>query len=145
MLAALLFSTAASAQDTEAALKAFKAKLAALGAPRLEGRELYFGKTKISENTEIVDGMKKSHKCAATVFARDGEEFARASTNILKPDGTRAQGTNLAHNKAYEAVSKGEKYCGEADILGKKYDTCYEPIKVGKDVVGIYLVGFEKK
>ena len=79
------------------------------------------------------------------MFVKDGEEFVRVSTNVLKDDGTRAIGTQLARNKAYEAISKGNLFCGDVEILGSPYDTCYEPIKdaAGK-ILGAYYVGFKK-
>lgn len=143
----------AQAEDTKAALEALKAKLNKTGDAKLEGQAkvgdkdvpvLYFGKKKINLNYDSVDDIKKSHGGTATVFVKSGSEFVRVSTNVLKDDGTRAVGTELAHNKAYETVIKGETYCGPVDILGKPYDTCYEPIKSGANIVGVYYVGYKK-
>ena len=42
----------------------------------------------------------------------------------------------------YPLVSKGESYYGKADILGKPYETGYEPIlDANKHVIGVYFVG----
>jgi Single cache domain 3 len=42
-------------------------------------------------------------------------------------------------------INKGEAYYGEATILGKPYDTGYEPIKdTAGNVIGIYFVGYMK-
>ena len=47
--------------------------------------------------------------------------------------------------KAYEAASKGDKFCGEVDVLGTKLDSCYHPIKdAGGKVVGLTYVGYKK-
>ena len=73
--------------------------------------------------------MRKAHNATATVFVKDGDEFVRVSTNVLTPEGKRGIGTQLARNKAYDAVSKGEQYCGPIDVLGTAFDACYNPIK----------------
>ena len=42
-------------------------------------------------------------------------------------------------------VNKGEAFYGEVDILGKLYETGYDPIKDASDkVIGIWYVGYEK-
>jgi hypothetical protein len=44
---------------------------------------------------------------------------------------------------AYAAVSKGEAFYGIVDILGKKYDAGYEPVKnAAGETIGVYYVGF---
>ncbi|MGZ3788287.1 MAG: Cache 3/Cache 2 fusion domain-containing protein [Bacteriovorax sp.] len=145
---------AMAANDTKAALETLKSKLNRYGAPKTEGTEetagkkvaaLYFGKKKINNNFDIVDDVKKTHGGTATLFVKEGNEFVRVSTNVLKDDGTRAIGTELAHNKAYETVVKGDTFCGEVEILKSPYDTCYEPIKdaTGK-ILGIYYFGYKK-
>lgn len=144
IISIILFSPA-FAGDTKASLETLKKNLNSMGAPKLEGKDLYFGSTKINGNYKAVDAVKKAHGGVATVFAKEGAEYIRVSTNVLKDDGMRAVGTTLAHNAAFDSVNKGTTYCGEADILGGKYDTCYEPIKSNNAVIGLYFVGFEKK
>lgn len=155
LLFAMTFITNAfAANDTKASLATLKAKLNRYGVPKTEGVEevsgkkvaaLYFGKKKINNNFDTVDDVKKAHGGNATVFVRDGEEFVRVSTNVLKDDGTRAAGTTLARNKAYESVIKGDTFCGEVEILGSPYDTCYEPIKdAAGAIIGVYYVGYKK-
>ncbi len=151
---AVLFSVSiAYSGDTKASLGTLKAKLNELGAPKLQGTDpvagktvpaIYFGTVKINNNFDVVDAVVKTHGGTATVFVKAGDEFIRVSTNVLKADGTRAIGTPLARNKAYEAVTKGETFCGEVTILDLPYDTCYEPIKAGGQVIGIYYVGYKK-
>ncbi len=151
--AAVLIPFVASAGDTKGSLEGLKTKLNKYGAPKTEGTSkvadkdvpnLFFGKKKINLNYDSVDDIKKSFGGTATVFVKSGDEFIRVSTNVLKDDGTRALGTQLARNKAYDAIVKGETFCGEVEILGSPYDTCYEPIKNGKETIGIYYVGFKK-
>ena len=147
-------STISYAGDTTKSLEALKAKLNKQGPVKVEGTDsvsgksvpaLFFGKVKVNNNFDVVDDVKKSFGGTATVFVKDGEEYIRVSTNVLKDDGTRAIGTPLAKNKAYESIQKGEKFCGEVEILGAPFDTCYEPIKSAEGkILGIYYVGFKK-
>jgi len=150
----MFLSSMAFAADTQKSLAGLKAKLGKLGAPRIEGTDtvagkavpaLYFGKKKINNNFDIVDDVKKTFGGTATVFVKAGDEYIRISTNVLKDDGSRAIGTPLAKNKAFEAIQKGEVFCGEVTILEAPYDTCYEPIKDGGNTIGIYYVGFKKR
>jgi hypothetical protein len=142
---------AATPQETIAALDA---RLAKIGAPRLEGTEkagdqtvpgIYFGTRKINNNYDVVDEIKKTSGATATVFVKHGEEFIRVSTNVLTPEGKRGVGTPLARAKAYDAVSKGSPYCGAVDVLGTPFDACYNPIKSadGK-VIGVSYIGYKK-
>lgn len=140
-------------EDPQAGLSALEARITKSGEAKIEGTAtvagktvpgLVFGHTKISNNYDAVDEVKKRLGGTATIFVKDGSEFVRVSTNVLKEDGSRAVGTNLAHNKAYDAVSKGEKFCGDVEILGSPYKTCYEPIKVGGSTVGIFYFGYKK-
>jgi hypothetical protein len=63
---------------------------------------------------------------------------------VLTSEGKRGVGTPLARAKAYEAVSKGESFCGSVDVLGTPYEACYNPIKDGGKVIGASYVGFKK-
>jgi len=151
LLVGLCFVGVAAADDAKVggklgdAIGMMKEKAAALGTPRAEGINLYFGATKINGNYEIVDGIKDKHGCVATFFVKKDESFIRISTNVQK-EGNRAVGTKLdPTGPAYAAVAKGEIYKGEAEILGGKYDTIYEPIKDDKGAVaGVYFVGTPK-
>ena len=99
MTAALLFGTgAAYAVDPQATIADLDARLAKIGAPRIEGTEkigdktvpaMYFGNRKINGNYDVVDAVRKAHGATATVFVKDGEEFVRVSTNVLTPEGKR--------------------------------------------------------
>jgi hypothetical protein len=144
----------AHANDPKKAIEALDTRLAKIGAPKVEGFEktgdktvpaLFFGARKINNNYDVVDEIRRSTGAAATVFVRDGEEFVRVSTNVLTPDGKRGVGTQLARNKAYEALAKGGSWCGEIDVLGTTLNSCYNPIKDGAGkIVGVTYVGFKK-
>lgn len=156
LAAALAIAAAlpALAYEPKATIADLDARLGKIGAARVDGSDnvagksvpaLYFGERKINNNFDVVDAIRKAHTATATVFVKDGDEFVRVSTNVLTPEGKRGVGTQLARNKAYEAVSKGQSYCGEIDVLGTQYDACYNPIKdsAGK-TVGVSYIGHKK-
>ena len=133
----------AYAQKIKDAMTAIKAEAAELGEPKAEGSALFFGTTKVNGNYALVDDLKTQFGCTATFFVKKGDAFIRISTNELK-DGNRAVGTPLdPTGPAFAAISKGEAFYGIVDILGKKYDTGYEPIKnAAGDIIGIYYIGY---
>jgi cache 3/cache 2 fusion protein len=138
------------------AMADLKARTAKLGKPKVEGTEavsgknaaaLYFGKTKINNNYDVVDAVVKEYGGTATLFVKTGDEYVRVSTNVPKPDGSgRATGTILdPKGKAIVAINKGEAFYGEVTILDVPYITGYEPIKdASGKVIGIYYVGYKK-
>lgn len=96
----------------------------------------------------LIDAVGQISSETATLFAFDAEagDFIRRSTNIIKPDGSRAVGTYLGRdNSVFAAMMRQETYRGEAVILGKPYLTIYQPI-VGAsgNVIGIFYVGVER-
>jgi len=144
----------AQAYEPKATIADLDARLAKIGTARVEGTDtvagkpvpaLFFGERKINNNFDVVDAIRKTHSATATVFVKDGEEFTRVSTNVLTPEGKRGIGTQLARNKAYEAITKGQSYCGEIDVLGTQFDACYNPIKddAGK-IIGVSYIGHKK-
>jgi hypothetical protein len=146
--------TANADGDPKATIADLDARLAKIGAPKVEGTDkigdktvpaLYFGERKINSNYDVVDALRKAANVTATVFVKDGDEFVRVSTNVLTPEGKRGVGTSLAHNAAYEAVSKGAQFCGPVDVLGTPYDACYNPIKdsSGK-LIAVSYIGHKK-
>jgi len=150
----LLAIGTANANDPKDAIAKLDARLAKIGAPKLDGTDtagektvpaLFFGARKINNNFDVVDEIRKSTGASATVFVKEGDDFIRVSTNVLTPEGKRGVGTALARAKAYESVSKGEQYCGQVDVLGTPFDACYNPIKDGGGkIVGVSYVGFKK-
>jgi len=155
-LSAALFAGAgaAYANDPKATIADLDARLAKIGAPKLEGTEdvagktvpaIYYGARKINNNYDVVDAVRKAHQATATVFVKDGDEFVRVSTNVLTPEGKRGIGTQLARNAAYAAVSKGDQFCGAIDVLGTAFDACYNPIKDGGGkIIGLTYIGHKK-
>lgn len=156
LFACLLLAAAASAQayDPKATIADLDTRLNKIGPPKIEGTDkvadkdvpaLYFGERRINNNFDVVDAVRKAHGATATVFVKSGDEFVRVSTNVLTPEGKRGIGTQLARNKAYEAVVKGEQYCGTIDVLGTEFDACYNPIKDGAGrIVGASYIGHKK-
>jgi methyl-accepting chemotaxis protein len=114
------------------------------GEPRFDGGKLIFGSETVNGNFAAVDKVKELSGGTATVFMGD----TRVTTNVMKPDGTRAVGTKLAPGPAHDAVFKEKRtYSGAADILGVPYFTIYEPIiqKSDGNVIGILYVGIKQE
>jgi len=109
------------------------------GSAHLDGDKLMFGDYVANGNFEIVDQVKTIAGGTATIFQGD----TRVSTNVAKPDGSRAVGTQLAAGAAHDSVFVAHKpYRGEADILGRRFFTVYDPIlDAGGAVIGIWYVG----
>ena len=133
----------ASAEKVKEVLQVMKAEAAKLGEPKAEGSRLFFGTTKLNGDYTIVDALKTRFNCTATFFSKKGADYIRISTNVLN-DGNRAVGTVLnPQGPAYVAISKGEAFYGTTDILGKKYEAGYEPVKnAAGETIGVYYVGF---
>ena len=156
LLALALFGAAltANAADPKATIADLDSRLAKIGAAKIDGTDtvadktvpaLFFGDRKINNNYDVVDAVRKAHTATATVFVKSGDEFVRVSTNVLTPEGKRGVGTQLARNKAYEAVIKGSQYCGPIDVLGTAFDACYNPIKdAGGKIIGASYIGHKK-
>lgn len=153
--AALLLSLgSAHAYDPKATIADLDARLAKIGAPKINGTDkagdktvpaIFFGDRKINNNFDVVDAIRKTHNATATVFVKDGDEYVRVSTNVLTPEGKRGVGTQLARNAAYEAVNKGAQFCGPIDVLGTAFDACYNPIKDGSGkTIGLTYIGHKK-
>jgi hypothetical protein len=149
-----LVAVSAHAYDPKATIADLDARLAKIGAPRLQGTDkagdkevpgLYFGERKVNNNYDVVDAIRKAHNATATLFVKTGDEFVRVSTNVLTPEGKRGVGTQLARNAAYEALAKGQQYCGPIDVLGTAFDACYNPIKDGSgQIIGASYIGHKK-
>jgi hypothetical protein len=125
------------------AMAAMKENAAKLGVSRTDGSSLFFGTTRINDNFEIVDSLKSKFGCTATFFVKKKDAFVRISTNVMK-DGKRAIGTPLdPSGPAIAAIRQGKAYYGIVDILGKLYDTGYEPIRNAKgEIIGVYYIGY---
>jgi len=126
-----------AAENQEMRIKVFWQLLSEKGSGfQINGNNLVIGEYIVNGNYEIPDRLKKLCGGTATIFMND----VRVSTNVMKPDGTRAVGTKL-QGAAYDAIFKeGKPYRGEADILGVPYFTAYDPIKdsTGKTIGVVY-------
>jgi methyl-accepting chemotaxis protein len=100
------------------------------------------------EGHDLIDAVGRISGETATLFAWVPEEgdFIRRTTNIIKPDGSRAVGTWLGKaNPVHAAMLREETFQGEAVILGKPYYTIYQPIvSPTGQVIGIFYVGVDR-
>ncbi len=105
---------------------------------------LHLGAADATGDYAVVDRIKDLTQATATLFVRRGDSFVRVSTNVLKPDGSRAVGTALdPSGAACAAIRQGQPYYGVVDILGKPYMTGYEPLRDTQgNVVGIAYTGY---
>lgn len=95
----------------------------------------------------MIDSVGRQTGETATVFAWDStrNDFFRQTTNIMRPDGTRAVGTPLGAGPVYDAMRAGRGYRGEATILGNDYFTAYQPVfNPAGDTIGVLYVGVHK-
>ena len=68
--------------------------------------------------------------------------MTRVSTNVKKPDGSRAVGTRITpESPVYQAVKTGNVYRGKAEVVGNWCLTEYNPILSGDKVAGVLFVG----
>src|SRR5579859_2079438 len=104
----------------------------------LEGK-LKAGDATLDGDYALVDKVVELGGGTATIFSGD----TRVATNVKKDDGSRAIGTKLAKNAAYESLFTQKKpFRGVIDILGKPYITAYDPIlDTAGQVIGIVYVG----
>ncbi|MCM2473376.1 methyl-accepting chemotaxis protein [Rhizobium sp. CG5] len=94
---------------------------------------------------KMIDTIGRMTGQTATIFAWNPEnkDFWRKTTNIIKPDGSRAVGTALGQTGAvYPIATKGQTFRGEAVILDVPYYTIYQPIFApAGEVIGILYAG----
>ena len=79
--------------DVKATMTALQAATAKLGAAKVQGSDLYFGDTKVSN--DLVRAVKKEHGAATSIFVKSGDQYTRVATTVKKEDGTNAVGTAL--------------------------------------------------
>ena len=133
----------AQSDKVKSAMADLKAMAGTLGAPKLQGSDLYFGSDKADNS--IVDAVVAKDGAAASLFAKNGDQFVRVASTVKKEDGTSAVGTALdPKSPAFAKLSAGEPYYGDATVFGKAYDAGYEPIKDASGFVGAYFVGYPK-
>lgn len=100
----------------------------------------------IADRFDLVDTLSRELGVLTTVFAREGGDFTRVSTSVRLPDGRRAVGTALGRDSAaFAPVSDGQRYIGEAWILGAPYLTVYDPIlDASGEVIGLLFLGISR-
>jgi methyl-accepting chemotaxis protein len=141
-----------SSQQIQAAMNVLKREGGQTGEPDVHGTapvlgnpvaQLWLGKAAQDNDFTLVDRIKTLTGCTATLFVKQEQSFIRISTNVMKPDGTRAIGTPLAATgPAYAALSQGQAFYGVTEILGLPYMTGYEPMRNHSgQVVGAWYVG----
>ncbi|MDP4182626.1 MAG: methyl-accepting chemotaxis protein [Bacillota bacterium] len=103
--------------------------------------KLYKGSNLINNDFSLVDEVKKQTNSFATIFQMD----TRVSTNVINKDGKRSINTKASPTVVDTVLNKGIEYKGEVDVVGKKCETRYLPLKDknGK-IVGMFFVGVEK-
>jgi methyl-accepting chemotaxis protein len=98
----------------------------------------------LKNNYKLVDDISSDFGIAATIFARNGDDYRRISTSIVDNAGKRAVDTLLeTDNAAYQRIQDGNGYIGKDVIFGKNYIVKYRPIftENGKEVIGILFIG----
>ncbi len=97
----------------------------------------------IDGKSECIDKLSEAMDIVSTVFVKKESGYVRTITTLKNEKNERVVGTLLDEKgKAYEEISKGNVYFGEAEILGKQYITRYTPIYgKNKSIIGIYFVG----
>ncbi|MFT4955154.1 MAG: methyl-accepting chemotaxis protein [Brevundimonas sp.] len=108
----------------------------------LRSEGIYAGETLLNDNFTPVDQIKTLVGGTATVFQGD----VRVTTNVERPEGGRAVGTQLARGPVWDAVLRdGQPYRGEADILGTPFFVAYDPIlNPAGEVIGVLYVGIPR-
>ncbi|MBD9515247.1 methyl-accepting chemotaxis protein [Pseudomonas sp. PDM22] len=111
----------------------------------LQAPALYLGDTRLNGDFTLVDEFRQLTAGVATVFVRDGDDFVRITTSLMKQDGSRAMGTVLDHNSpAYPLLMRGESYVGRALLFDRFYMTQYTPVRDGSGrVIAVLFVGFD--
>jgi HAMP domain-containing protein len=106
--------------------------------------DLHLGAESQTLNFLMVDRVKELAGGTATLFVWDGGSFIRVTTNVLKPDGSRAVGTALdPKGKAFAALTQGHSFNGVVDILGTPYTTSYVPmLDQDNKLVGAWYTGY---
>src|SRR5262249_52127942 len=97
---------AAQTDNVNASMAALQAETGKLGAPKVQGDDLYFGDTKVSP--AVVVAVTRARGGVATLFAKKADQFVRVATTVEKEDGTSAVGTALdANSPALAKLNNG--------------------------------------
>ena len=142
-----------SRAQVASAMRVLQEQGARKGAPSIKGTaeiagksvpDLHLGGESQVMNFAMVDNVRTLVSGTATLFAWDGANFIRVSTNVIKPDGTRAVGTLLdAKGPAYAALTQNKPFSGVVEILGALYVAEYVPmLDEGGRLVGAWYTGY---
>lgn len=94
----------------------------------------------------LIDEVGEKLNIVITIFVKEGDDFKRITTNIMKENGERAVNTVLGKDSAaYEPILNRNSYEGEATILNNEYLTIYDPIIEDGQVIGIIFAGVSKQ
>ncbi len=100
--------------------------------------KLYKGETPINDNNDLIDRISGLTGDAVTIFQGD----TRIATTIKSESGKRATGTQAAANVTDKVLKGGQSYTGKANVVGKVYQTAYEPIRnERREIIGMFYVG----
>ncbi|NLX91891.1 MAG: HAMP domain-containing protein [Firmicutes bacterium] len=92
----------------------------------------------LNRDVKFVDEVSSLLKVYATIFLDD----LRISTSVRLENGERALGTRVSPEVAAKVLERGERYLGQASIIGENYLTAYDPIFDNSgEVIGILFVG----
>ncbi len=100
------------------------------------------GDALMTANEPIVDEVLARTGSTCTIFQVVGPRWVRVSTNVKKPDGSRATGTTIEPDShVYQHVMAGKTFRGSSLIIGKRYESAYRPMrdKDGKIVAVLYV------
>ncbi|MTI79994.1 MAG: methyl-accepting chemotaxis protein [Firmicutes bacterium] len=107
----------------------------------VKGDKLYKGDALMNDNFDVVDKIGELTGDTVTIFLKD----TRIATNVKKSDGNRAVGTTVSEEVATTVLKNGKHFYGEANVVGKMYETAYMPIKdTTGEIIGIWYVGASK-
>ncbi len=99
--------------------------------------KLFKGSTLMNENFDVVDTIGADTGDTVTIFLGD----TRIATNVVI-DGERAIGTQVSSKVANVVLSEKRNYYGEANVVGKIYQSAYMPLLNEQgEAVGIFYVG----
>lgn len=112
-----------------------------VGSMNLAGLRL--GEVTLTNNNALVDEVLEKTNSTCTLFHVLSDKWVRVTTNVKKPDGTRAVGTTLDDSsKVYSYVLSGNTYYGTNTIQGQRYETAYKPLRDAQGrIVAVLYVG----
>ncbi|GAA4497797.1 methyl-accepting chemotaxis protein [Pseudaeromonas paramecii] len=119
-----------------------------LSAGELSLPALYAGSRLLNGDTRLVDEFSQQHAdngVVATLFVRQGNDFARISTSLRDQQGQRVVGSWLGDkHPAHAALLAGQPYLGRARLFGRDYVNSYQPVLDDSGaVIAVLFVGLD--